>query len=156
MGVEDRMKPLLLATLTLLGAPAARDEGPQAKDSLEGTLFFFFSGGDAFSPAAARSLAGSAVAPKAGVRVRPVLLVEDWKAWTKATPESPLFRTLRELGGGRNGPGVNIPVYDLEGLALARAWKLSRLPAFVLVAHGRAHVVYGTRIDLAEVSGCDQ
>src|ERR1041384_5898165 len=59
---------------------------------------------------------------------------------------APLCGTGRERGGGRKGPGVNIPVYDLEGSALARAWKLNRLPAFVLVAHGKAHVVYGTRI----------
>ena len=151
------MKLILAAVLALVGTPGAQADGPKPKASLDGTLFFFFSGTDPLSSAAAKSLGGLAAALKeGGVRMRPVLLVEDWKAWKKPTEDSPLFKTVRELGGGRNGPGVNIPVYDLEGLALARAWKLNRLPAFVLVAHGKAHVVYGTRIDLAELSRCER
>jgi hypothetical protein len=151
------MRRLLAAVLALVGGAGARADDSPAKTPPDGTLFFFFSRTDPLSSAAAKSLGGLAAAPKGGgIRIRPVLLVEDWKAWKKPTEESPLFRTIRELGGGRSGPGVNIPVYDLAGLALARAWKLNRLPAFVLVAHGKAHVVYGTRIDLAELSRCER
>lgn len=151
------MRQLLAAVLGLLGAAGAPADDAAVKAPLNGTLFFFFSRTDPLSLAAAKSLGGLAAAPKGGgVRIRPVLLIEDWKAWKRPTEESPLFRTVRELGGGKNGPGVNIPVYDAEGLTLARAWRLNRLPAFVLVSHGKAHVVYGTRIDLADLSGCER
>jgi hypothetical protein len=151
------MRQLLATVLVLVGATSPHPGDSQAKAARDGTLFFFLSGSDPLSSAAANSLGGLAAALKGGgIRIRPVLLVEDWKAWKRPTEDSPLVRTVRELGGGKNGPGVNIPVYDIEGLTLARAWKLNRLPAFVLVAHGKAHVVYGTRIDLADLSGCER
>jgi hypothetical protein len=147
----------LLAAAVLLGgalgfpSPARPGGGPE-----DGTLYLFFSPDNPFSPAAAKTLSAVARGEKGKIKVRPVLLVEDWAAWKKPTEDAPLYRTIRELGGSGGPPGLGLPVYDLEGLRLARTWKLSRLPAFVLVAQGKAHVVYGTRLDLEELLRCGQ
>ena len=61
------------------------------------------------------------------------------------TDEGLLTRTLRALGD----PGtLRIPLYDEEGLALAEQWKLRSVPAFVMVARGRAHRALGSEADL--------
>jgi hypothetical protein len=150
--MEGSMSRLLAAVLFLAGVEAP-EPSPQAPGDLaQGTLYFFFSPANPFSPAAAKT--ASAIAKKGKLRVRPVLLVEDWTAWKKPTEDAPLYRTLRELGGQSGPPGLGLPVYDLEGLRLARTWNLSQLPAFVLAAQGKAHVVYGTRLDLEDLTRC--
>jgi len=146
-----------IAAVLLLGAVQSPQPEMRASTAPEnGTLYFFFSPENAFSPAAAKNLSAIAQRQKGKIKVRPVLVVEDWSAWKKPTEDAPLYRTVRELAGSNGPPGLNLPIYDLEGLRLARDWNLSRLPAFVLVAQGKAHVVYGTRIDLRELLRCGQ
>ena len=147
------MKEMLAPGLMIFGMLGAQTEGGKSDASLEGTVFFFFSPDAPQSPAAAKARSVLAAALKGKFRIRPVLLIEDWKTFRKPTEDSPIYRTVRELGGG-GPPGVSLPVYDLEGLRLARAWNLSRLPAFVLITQGKAHVVYGSRLDLEDLARC--
>src|SRR5919198_768868 len=118
-----------IAAVLMLGV-AQGSQGPIRVDPApeDGTLYVFFSPENPFSPAAAKTLSAITFAQKGRVRARPVLLVEDWGAWKKPTQDAPLYRTVRELGGRSEPPGINLPVYDLEGLRLARSWKISRLP----------------------------
>src|SRR6516225_9780538 len=115
----------LIAAVVLLGvvpspeSPARTGGAPE-----DGTLYLFFSPDNPFSPSAAKTASDIARREKGKIRIRPVLLVEDWGAWKKPTEDAPLFRTVRELGGRGEPPGINLPVYDLEGLRLARAWNL--------------------------------
>lgn len=148
------MSRLLAAILFLAGVEAPESSPQMPGDPAQGTLYFFFSPDNPFSPAAAKTASAIAVAQKGRLKVRPVLLVEDWAAWKKPTQDAPLYRTIRELGGQKGPPGLGLPIYDLEGLRLARAWNLSRLPAFVLAAQGKAHVVYGARLDLEDFARC--
>lgn len=142
----------LIAAMALLGGMPTPSQAGGAPE--EGTLYFFFSPENPFSPAAAKTASAIATTQKGRIKVRPVLLVEDWAAWKRPTEDAPLYLTVKALGGANGPPGLNLPVYDVEGLHLARAWNLSRLPAFVLVAQGKAHVVYGTRLDLDDLARC--
>jgi hypothetical protein len=148
------MERILAAALMLAGAAGVPPEGPQTGLVGDGTLLFFFSPDTSSAPAAATTLSKLAKAKEGKIRVRPVLLVEDWKTFRSATEESPLYRTVRELGGRGDPPGVPIPIFDEDGLRLARAWSLSRLPAFVLISHGKAHLVYGSRVTLEDLLEC--
>jgi len=141
---------LLAGTWSFPAGPSGTEETP------DGTLYFFFSPATPSAPAAARALASVAKATPGKIRIRPVLLVENWKALKKPTEESPLYRTVRELGDRSDARGVHIPIFDEAGRRLARAWKLSRLPAFLLVVHGKAHVVTGSRLSLDELSECER
>jgi len=147
------MSRLLAAILFLAGVETPEPHTRATGDPLV-TLYFFFSSDNPFSPAAAKTASAMAVSQKGKVRVRPVLLVEDWTAWKKPTEDAPLYRTIRELGGQSGPPGLGLPVFDLGGLRLARAWNLSRLPAFVLATQDKVHVVYGTRLDLEDLARC--
>jgi hypothetical protein len=142
----------ILAATFLLGGALGQAERGSAAASADGTLYFFFSPDTPGAPAAAKTAQG--LASQGKIKVRPVLLVEDWKTFRKPTAESHLYKTIRELGGRGDPPGVNIGVFDEEGLRLARAWKLTKLPAFVLVAHGKAHVVYGSKLSVDELEEC--
>lgn len=87
------------------------------------------------------------------VALRTVLLIEHFADLRGVTDKSPLTLTLRALGD----PGTySIPLYDLEGLALARAWEIREVPAFVLVVRNRAHRVRGSRPNLADLWECTQ
>jgi len=149
------MKQLLTAVLALGGALGSPSDDATTL-APEGTLYFFFAHDSSLSPAAAKALPGLAAAHKGELHIRPVLLVEDWKAFKKSSQGTPLSQTVRELSSLEQALGLKLSVFDEEGLRLARAWKLSRLPAFVLIAHDKAHVVYGTRIDLKDLSECGQ
>jgi hypothetical protein len=52
------------------------------------------------------------------------------------------------------GKVAPLQVFDEEALRLARAWKLTRLPALVLVNGGRAHVLQGGAHGLEDLFGC--
>jgi hypothetical protein len=47
-----------------------------------------------------------------------------------------------------------LAIYDEEGLALARSWKITRLPALALVAEGRVHVAAGSRARPEDLEDC--
>ena len=85
---------------------------------------------------------------------RPCLLVEDFGALKKVKEvHVQNVKALRELAGDSFG----LPILDEEGLGLARALGIERLPAFCLVdsASRRAHVVYGRGARLSEVFSCE-
>jgi len=86
--------------------------------------------------------------------VRPCLLAEEFGAMKKVKQvHVDTLKALRDLVG----EGFSLPVMDEEGLALARALGVERLPAYALVdgASRRAHVVYGRGARLAEVFRCE-
>ena len=86
--------------------------------------------------------------------VRPCLLAEDFTALKKVKEVHALnLKALRDLVG----EGFGLPVVDEEGLAMARAIRIERLPAYALVdrASRRAHVVYGRGARLSEVFPCE-
>lgn len=150
------MERVLAVTVLFGGWLSPQERNPGSGTAAEGTLYFFFSAESPHSPPAAKAFSALLASHKGKFKPRPVLLVEDWKAWKRPTQDAPLYRAVRELGGENGPPGVNLAVFDEEGLRLAKGWKLTRLPAFVLVAHGKAHLVYGTRVALEELLGCER
>jgi hypothetical protein len=86
--------------------------------------------------------------------LRPCLLAEDFGAMKKVKEAHVLnLKALRELVG----EGFGLPVVDEEGLAMARALGVERLPAYALVdtSSRRAHVVYGRGARMPEVFTCE-
>lgn len=86
--------------------------------------------------------------------LRPCLLVEDFAALKKVNETHvENVKALRELVGD----GFRLPLVDEEGLALARALAIERLPAFCLVDPGsrRAHIVHGRGARIPEVFRCE-
>lgn len=88
------------------------------------------------------------------VAVRPCYLVDDFAA-IKTVKDVHVQNTnaLRDLVG----PGFKLPLLDEEGLAMARALSIERVPAFCLVDSdtGRAHVLYGRGGRLSELMSCE-
>jgi hypothetical protein len=89
-----------------------------------------------------------------GFAIRPCFLVDDFGA----------LKTVKDLHvqntnalRGLVGPGFGLPMLDEEGLSMARALAIERLPAFCLVdaSTGRAHVVYGRGARLSELLTCE-
>ena len=128
----------------------------QGRGSEADTLYYFFSPETETGPAGAKTLIAFAKVGHEKLRIRPVVLIERWEGLRKVTPEPVLWKTVQELGRLREPAGVDIPLYDVEGLALAKAWKIARLPAFVLVSRGRAHLVHGPSADLGSLVGCER
>lgn len=90
----------------------------------------------------------------AAFAVRPCLLVEDFAALKKVKEvHVENLKALRELVG----EGLSLPLLDEEGLAMARALGVERVPAFCLVdpVSRRAHVAYGRGARLSEVFRCE-
>jgi hypothetical protein len=86
--------------------------------------------------------------------LRPCLLVEDFGALKQVKGvHVENVKALRELAGDR----FRLPLLDEEGLAMARALGIERLPAFCLLDRQsrRAHVVYGRDARLSEVFRCE-
>ncbi len=144
------MKGISAAALALLGligeaVPARADSGEQK------TLYFFFSEKTPSAPEAAKAVAAWLAKASGDTALRPALLVEDWSTFRKVGEASPLYRTIRNLG-----KDVPLQIFDEEALRLAQAWKITRLPAFVLVSRGRAHVLQGAVTGLEEIFGCSR
>lgn len=133
--------------------PLAPAGGKDGDGNRAAVLYLFLTPGGGGSPEAARRAAEFAGKHPREVRLRPVLLVEDFKSITQADPDGPLFKAVRELG--RAG-AVDIPLYDEEGLRLAERWKVTEVPAYVLVRGGRAHRVTGDGADLEGVLSCSR
>jgi hypothetical protein len=137
------------------GGPFFAPQAPLERGEPPRILYFFF------SPAAAGSVEGAkrAVAfikaeikaEKSRVRLRPVLLLDDFSVIRNALESCPLTKALKELQ--TLGP-LDIPLYDEEGLELALRWEIRSVPAFVLVAQGRAHRVLGPVTKLEELLEC--
>ncbi len=143
----QRLSAALLAFIGVVGgqAPARGDEAEQK------TLYFFFSEKTSSAPEAAKAIVVFLAKGKEEVVLRPALLIEDWSTFLKVGEASPLYQTMRQLG--KTSP---VQVFDEEALRLATAWKITRLPALVLVAHGRAHVLQGAVAGLEELLGCSR
>ena len=146
---------VLIGCLALGGALPLWGEA-QGRGKEQDTLYYFFSPETPSAPAGAKTLADFVKSRPGQFKVRPVVLVEHWEGLRKVTPESAIFKTIRELGHLREPEGVDIPLFDLEGLKLAKAWKITRLPAFVLVSRGRAHAIHGPNADLGSLLGCER
>lgn len=145
------VRPWTWVALTALGSARAQAR-PAAEP--EGVLYFFTTPGAEGSPEAARR-ALCFLGKEAGrFRLRPVLLVGDWKTLGRLTEESPLTRTLRTLEAGRTPGSLGIPLHDEEGLALAERWEVRTVPAFVLCRKGLAHRTAGPRASLDELLEC--
>ena len=82
--------------------------------------------------------------------IRPVLLLEKFTTLSRPSRHPSLIRALKILEKA-NGRGLDIPLYDEEGLRLAKSWGIRTLPAIVLVRKGRAHVFEGSRADPSEL-----
>src|SRR5579862_5540473 len=104
------------------------------------TLHVFFAPDSPGQAELARTVADYVLDKKGTVRLRGVLLVPEFAALGRVREGSPFTRTLRELSRVSAGAPLDLAIYDEEGLALARAWKIERLPALVLVEGGKAHV----------------
>ena len=114
-------------------------------------LYLFFSPSAAGGAEAARRAAEFVKGSKGRVRLRPVLLVQDFKSVGKVEEASPLYKTIKEL---QTLGTLDIPLYDEEGLDLAGRWEIRSVPAFVLVGRGQAHRALGPKVKLEELLEC--
>lgn len=145
---------LTLASLlpALLGM-APQDRVPAPKE-----LWIFFSPGD---PDFTKTLAEVQGLVRSGtaVRLRPVFLVDDHSQLKH--PSEALAQNVKGLRA-LIGEEFAMRVWDDDGLAIARALRLERLPAVVLVDRDRAgapvkaHVAYGAGVNLKELCQCDE
>ena len=146
------MMGVAIAALGVPG-PLAAPQRWQGREDDSPTLYFFF------APAAPGSVEGAKRAvlfikeAKGRVRLRPVLLVQDFKGIGKLEESSPFYKTLKEL---QSLGTLNMPLFDEEGLGLALRWEIRSVPAFVLVSRGNAHRALGPRVNLEELLECDR
>jgi hypothetical protein len=126
-------------------APAKDNEGDRK------TLYFFFSEKTSPAPEMAKAINAYLAKGRDDIALLPALLVEDWNTFLKVGETSPLYQTIRQLG-----KITPVQVFDEEALKLATAWKITRLPAVVIVARRRAHVLQGAAAGLEEIFGCAQ
>jgi len=139
----------LLALTVLAGAAQAQPSKGQH------TLYFFFTPETPGQAELARSVVDYVLARKGAVLLRNVLLVEDFGALGRVKEQSPFTKALKELGRISGGP-LDLAVYDEEGLAIAKSWKIRRLPTLVLVAEGKAHIATGSRSKPQDLEECRQ
>jgi hypothetical protein len=133
------------------GGPFLAAQDPSKRGEDPRTLYFFFSPAALGSVEGAQRAAQFIKAQKGQVRLRPVMLLDDFSVIRKVEEASPLYKALKELQ--TLGP-LDIPLYDEEGLELAVRWEVRSVPAFVLVAQGRAHRVLGPVVKLEELLEC--
>jgi hypothetical protein len=141
-----------LATTGMLGVLALVAPAP-SRGEAERTLYFFFSPDSLGQEELARNVVEYVRAAKGAVKLRSVLLVGDFAALGKVQDPSPFTTCLKEMVRLTGGP-LDLSLYDEEGLALARAWQIKRLPALVLVSKGRAHVAMGSRARPHDLEEC--
>ncbi len=136
--------------LAAVGLALAQDRRPPRRDAgME--IAFFFSDSAPDLEASARTLKGLR-AKHPDLRIKPVFLVEDFGSI--ANPSAEFAAGIRELRYAV-GQDFAAPIYDEDGLALARTLKLDRLPAYALLVNGqRAFVACGTRANLEELLRC--
>jgi len=142
-----------IALVAALGLALAQDIRPAGRGG-DAELVFFFSDTTRDLELAARNLRGLR-AKHPSLRIRPVLLVADFKSLAKPTTE--FAAGIRELNYAI-GREYGVRVYDEDGLALAKNLNLDRLPAYALIAKDeerqQAAVTYGTRANLEELLRC--
>jgi hypothetical protein len=142
---------ILAALASGLGGPLFAPQGHLKQVAELPKLYYFF------SPATAGSLEGAKRAVsflkehKGQVKLRLVMLLEDFSVIRHVEEASPLYKTLKEL---QSQGTLDIPLYDEEGLGLAERWGIRSVPAFVLVSHGRAHRAQGPVVKLEELLEC--
>ena len=137
------MRIALAAAVLALGQVGSRGQGEPSE-----VLYLFLAPRCAESREAARR-AGEFLRERGGqARLRVVLLVRDFEKLGQLEVGDPLEAVFRELGP------LELPLYDEEGLALAEAWQVRGLPAFVWVSGGKAHRVSGARVKLSEALRC--
>lgn len=149
---------MLLARLVAVGwagmsvfgstAPPAGESGERA------VLFFFNTPESDAGPRAARVAKAFIGRHDKEVRLRPVLLAQDFRTLRTLTDRSPLYQTIKELEAGSKPGSLDIPLYDEEGLRLAEHWGIRSVPAFVLVRAGRAHCTAGAAANLEMLWEC--
>jgi len=141
------------AGAAIAGAQAPQGGRPPAKTR---TLWFFFAPsqkGLAEEAARLRDL----LKAHPDLELRASVLVDDWSHIRKPCEE--LAHALKVLAAVV-GPGFSLPLWDDEGLRMARELGVDRLPAYALVEHaprgtGRhAHVAYGRGANLTELVRC--
>jgi hypothetical protein len=145
--VEDAMK---FAVFSLVLAASLQGQNLPSRDKGRDTLYFFLSRESPGIASLSRDVVQAVLERKGGVRLRPVLLVEDFQTLGKIDDRHPFFKSLKELGR-LYGKELDISVYDDEGLRLAREWKVTRLPALVLVQGRTAHKVSGSAVNVGRL-----
>ena len=144
--MKKALAGLLMMAGVLGGGTSARADEAERK-----TLYFFFSERTSSAALTLKAINVFIAKGKGDVALRPALLVEDWNAFLKVGETSPLYQVMRELG--KTTP---VQIFDEEALKLAMAWKVTRLPAMVLVDRGRAHVLQGSAAGLEEIFRCSR
>ena len=129
--------------------------GNYSESKSTAAVWFFFDDTSSGAPKLARSAVEFVLSKKGEVTLRPVLLVSDFNKLTNLSKKSPLVGVLEELKGlGKKE--LNVPLYDIEGLQLAKHLRLTHLPAVVLVVDGKAFVAEGDRVDLERLYGASK
>ena len=128
-------------------------QGAQKPKAEGRTLYFFFTPESRGAAEGARKAVEFVKAHPNQVRLKPVLLLSKFEGVGKLDDKSPLYLSLKEL---QALGGLDIPMYDEDGLRLAEAWEIRSVPSFVLVEGGRAHRAVGPRASLNDLWDCKQ
>ncbi|HLY10444.1 MAG TPA: hypothetical protein VKW04_14170 [Planctomycetota bacterium] len=128
-----------------LPAPVPLPERPSREDAI---LYLFTTPEADGGPEGARRARDFVRKRPGQVRLRAVLLIQDFQGLKPLSDTSPLVRTLKELQAGLTPGTLDLPLYDEEGVRLAETWELRSVPAFVLVRRGRAHRLSGAASNL--------
>ena len=149
---------MLLARLIAVGCMAANVFGSTAPLTCEGgeraVLFIFITPESDAGPRASRAAKAFIGRHDKEIRLRAVLLAQDFRTLRTLTDRSPLYQTIKELEAGSKPGSLDIPLYDEEGLRLAERWGIRSVPAFVLVRAGYAHSTAGAASDLEKLWEC--
>jgi len=133
------------------GGPLLTPQVPPKREAELPVLFYFFTPNAKGSLEGAKRVVSFLKLHPGRVKLRLVMLLDDFSVIQKLEEASPLYKTLKEL---QSQGTLDIPLYDEEGLALAERWQIRSVPAFVLVAHGRAHRALGPVANLEELLEC--
>ena|SRR5579862_2179264 len=133
------------------GAPLLEPEVAPRREAERPTLFYFFTPKSVASLEGAKRAVSFMKARQGRVKLRLVMLLDDFSIVRTLEESSPLYKTLKEL---QSQGTLDVPLYDEEGLLLAERWGIRSVPAFVLLSHGRAHRALGPMVALEELLEC--
>lgn len=146
--------PFVAAGVLALAAALSAENARSARPGGSRELWFFFSPSAKGLAREAQAL-GAFLTEHPEVVLRPCLLVKDWK--DVAQPGSDLADTIAALRA-LSGSLFSLPLWDEEGLRLARALGIERLPAYALLdapeksGPRKARLAYGKGANLQELA----
>ncbi len=139
-----------------IGVVGAQERAAVRGPRKDRTLWFFFAPSQRGLAKEVRRI-GEVLRSHPEIGFRPCLVVDDWSLVRRPSQDfAETVKALRSL----IGPEFSLPLWDDEGLALARAIGVERVPAYALIETApkggtrRAHLAYGQGAKIEEILRC--